>query len=70
MTLKMNTTDEFVVSMNLNIDYSSEQINLRVYSWDKKTQRVNKQDFSASEFPAALRFYDEEEKTLERKYLK
>lgn len=62
MTLKVNNTEFFNLSMDLEIIYDLEQINICVKLWNKTTHKVKTKFFPASDFSAALKYYDETEK--------
>lgn len=62
MTLKANNTDLFNLSMNLNINYDLEYIEITVSFWDKEKHTITTKTFPASDFSAALKRYNEIEK--------
>lgn len=64
MTLKVRDEQEFNLSMNLNINYDFEYIEVTVTTWNKKAHTVVKKRFGATDFPAALAYYRNQEAFL------
>ncbi len=64
MTLKVRDEQEFNLSMNLNINYDLEYIEVTVTSWNKKAHTVVTKQFGAADFPAALAYYRNQEAFL------
>jgi hypothetical protein len=62
MILKVNNTDLFNLSMELEILYDLEQINICVKLWNKTTHKTKTKFFPAADFSAALKHYNEQEK--------
>jgi hypothetical protein len=62
MTLKVNDTELFSLSMTLEILWDLEQINICVKLWNKTTHKVKTKFFPAADFDAALKYYNEQEK--------
>ena len=61
MTLKVNDTNLFKLSMTLEILYDLEQIEICVKLWNKTTHKTKARFFPASDFSAALKYYNETE---------
>ena len=61
MTLKVNDTPEFNLSLNLNVNYDLEYIELTVNFWNKQKHTTQTKQFPASEFAAALACYKQYE---------
>jgi hypothetical protein len=62
MMLKVNDTDLFNLCMKLEILFDLEQINICVKLWNKTTNKVATKFFPASDFSAALKYYNAQEK--------
>lgn len=68
MTIKVNDTPSFNISLNLSVDCEAEVIELTVTAWNKKNNAVERKKFSANDFPAALAYFREKEaEGIERK---
>ena len=57
MRLKVNDTEEFNLTLDLNVDYDQEVITVMVRLWDKKKHEIIDKEFDADEFGKALAFY-------------
>lgn len=62
MTLKTNDTNIFNLSMNLNINYDLEYIEITVSFWNKEKHTIDTKTFQASQFSDALKHYNRLEK--------
>lgn len=62
MVLKANDTRDFNMSMNLNINYDLEYIELTVNTWNKVNHTTQTKQFAASEFSQALAYYSQQDK--------
>ena len=68
MTIKVNDTPSFNISLNLSVDCEAEVLELTVSAWDKKNNVVERKTFAANDFPAALSYFKEKETEMgERK---
>ena len=63
MNLKVNSANEFCLTLRLNISYKKKEISIEVEEWDKIKHIVNHHRFSANEFALALDKYAELEKS-------
>ena len=63
MRLKVNDTLEFNLTLDLNIDYEAEQIDIIVRFWDKKNHKTDAWGFDGNHLNLALAKYNELEKT-------
>ena len=63
MRLKVNDTKEFNLTLDLNIDYEAEQIDIIVRLWNKKTHNTDAWGFDGNHLNLALAKYNELEKT-------
>lgn len=61
MMIKVNDTPSFNVSLELSVNCEAEVIELTVTAWDKKNGTVEKKQFAANAFPAALSYFREKE---------
>lgn len=57
MILKVNDTPEFNLSLNMNVNYDLEYIELTVNLCNKKKHTALTKQFQASDFAAALACY-------------
>lgn len=57
MILKVRDEQDFNISMNLNINYELEYIELTVNVWNKKAHTQQTKTFTASHFSEALAYY-------------
>ena len=64
MILKVRDENGFNISMNLNINYELEYIELTVNVWNKKAHTKQTKTFSASRFSEALAYYRQQETFL------
>ena len=64
MTIKVNDTPSFNISLNLSVDCEAEAIEFTVTSWNKKNDAVERKKFSAHDFPASLAYFREKEAEL------
>lgn len=62
MTLKVNDTCEFNLSLVLIVNYDLEYIELTVNLWNKKKQTTKTKQFQAKDFSQALDYYKQLEK--------
>lgn len=62
MTLKVNDTCDFNLSLNLNVNYDLEYIELTVKFWNKKKHTIQTKQFSANDFSQALAYYNQQER--------
>lgn len=61
MTLKCNDTEQFNISMNLNINWDLDSMGITVTVWNKDAHtRITKQ-FAANELGKANAFFKEQE---------
>ena len=68
MILKTNDTPSFNISLELSVDCEAEIIELTVITWDMKNNAVERKNFSAGAFSAALLYFKEKEtEAAERK---
>ena len=61
MIIKANNTPSFSISLNLSVNCEAEALDLTVTAWDKKNETVEKKQFAADSFPAALAYFREKE---------
>ena len=61
MTLRVNDTPDFNVSLNLNINYDLEYIELTVNTWNKKKHAKQTKQVPASDFSQALAYYKQQQ---------
>lgn len=64
MILKVRDEQDFNISMNLNINYELEYIELTVSVWNKKAHTRQMKTFSASCFSESLAYYRQQEAFL------
>ena len=64
MILKVRDEQDFNISMNLNINYELEYIELTVNVWNKKAHTQQTKTFTASRFSEALAYYRQQETFL------
>ena len=64
MILKVRDEQDFNISMNLNINYELEYIELTVNVWNKKAHTQQTKTFTASRFSEALAYYRQKETFL------
>lgn len=57
MRLKVNDTPDFNLTLDLNVDYESESIEVEVGFWDKKEHSRQHYTYPAEQFGAALDIY-------------
>lgn len=62
MVLKLNSTDQFVLSMNLHINYELKYIEVTVTLRNITKSSIQTKTFSAADFDKALAYYDQQEK--------
>lgn len=62
MILKVNDTEDFNISMNLNIDFDLKYMEVTVTVWNKKNHTQQTKTFPAQEFSAALDYFDLQER--------
>lgn len=62
MILKVNDTSDFNISLNLNINYDLEYIELTVCTRYKKKHTAQTKRFTANEFSQALAYFKQQEK--------
>ena len=62
MTLKVNDTDQFNLSMELIIHWDIEDIQIMVKFWNKTTHKIEKKFFRANDFSDAIKYYNRIEK--------
>lgn len=58
MTLKVNDTELFNLSMILIVHYDLEYIEIAVKLWNKSTRKTDTKFFKAGQFADALKHYD------------
>lgn len=61
MILKTNTNDRFSLTMNLNINYDLEYIEVTVCLRNHLKHTAQTKQFSADKFGEALRYYKQQE---------
>lgn len=66
MILKVNDASDFNISMDLNIYYDREYIDLAVKTWDKTNNTMQMKRFSANDFSQALAYYNQQEKMFNK----
>ena len=59
MTLKVNDTEKFNISMTLCIDDEAEEITVHIKYWNKQTGIITGYDFPAAEYSKALAKFKE-----------
>ncbi len=59
MILKTKDAKNANVTMTLNIDYVEEKITIHIRHWNKRFGKVSGYDYSASEFPRAIKKFNE-----------
>ena len=64
MILKVRDEQDFDISMNLNINYEQEYIELTINIWNKKAGTRQTKTFTASRFSEALAYYRKSEASL------
>lgn len=64
MILKVRDEQDFNISMNLNINYELEYIELTVNVWNKKAHTQQTKTFTASRLSEALAYYRQQETFL------
>lgn len=57
MKLKVNDTPDFQLTLDLNVDYESESIEVEVGFWDKQEHSQQHYTYPAERFSAALDMY-------------
>lgn len=57
MRLKVNNTNEFNLTLDLNVDYENERITVVVHFWNKMQHQTTTWEYAASEFDQALATY-------------
>lgn len=57
MILKVNDTPDFNLTLDLNVDYESESIEVEVGFWDKRAHSRTHYTYPAERFGAALDMY-------------
>lgn len=63
MRLKVNDTEDYNLTLDLNVNYEHECISVSVTLWDKKKHTINSQAFAGDEFHKALSCYRQFENT-------
>lgn len=63
MRLKVNDTNEFNLTLDLNVDYDNERITVLVAFWDKMKHQTTHWEYDAGQFDLALAKYRQLEKT-------
>lgn len=62
MILKVNDTNKFNISMSIIVDWEDEEIRIHIKYWNKQTDVISGFDYSANEFPEAIKKFAELEK--------
>lgn len=66
MLLKTNNTDDFSITLELNVYYNKKQIELVVDTWDKNAHTHNTKQFPASDFSQALDYFEQQERLFDK----
>lgn len=63
MRLRVNDTENYNLTLDLNVDYANESITVQVGFWNKKKHQTTGWEFQADEFHLALKKYRQLEET-------
>lgn len=67
MMLKVNNTDIFQISMDLNVNYDAPEIIIKVSFWDKKAHSIQDFEYNAGDFNKAIEKFNELEMNTKNK---
>lgn len=67
MMLKVNNTDDFQITMELNVDYDTPEIIIKVSFWDKKAHSIQDFEYNARDFNKAIEKFNELEMNTKNK---